>query len=228
MKKLAEIIELINLNKIKSIEVIDHNTDSNTKLMQLYHGIRLGKFKDDDSAKNKLYPNSKSNNAYYKLKHTLRDRLYNTLFFLDVKSKKYSDIHKAKLYIQKVARIADILIHKGLKKNAIYISKKGLKLATEYEFTEEQLIFAQILRGYAASIVGDVTMFTTYNEIINECCDLQRSEMKVEGLMLNIIVLYVNDKSTKTFVYETANSYIEELAPFIPEKKQPKGNNIKL
>ena len=216
MDKLKELIELLNLNKIKSIEIIDHSTDIDTKLMQLYNGIRKGKFPDDDSAKKKLYSNASDSNAYYKLKHTLRERLYNTIFFIDVKSSKYGDIYKAKMQTQKISSLIRILLTKGLKKNAIYMATKGLKLATNYEFTEEQLFFARTLRSHVSSMLGDQKRFEEYDIIVNNCSDLLRSELKIEGLFLNIIVLYVNDKSTKTYVYDVASSYLKELEVYEP------------
>ncbi len=217
MDKLKELIELLNLNKIKSIEIIDHSIDTDTKLMQLYNGIRKGKFSNDANAKNFLYSNNSDSNAYYKLKHTLRERLYNTIFFIDVKSSKYGDIYKAKMQTQKISSLIRILLTKGLKKNAIYMAKKGLKTAIAYEFTEEQLFFARTLRSHVSAMLGDQKKFEEYDIIVNKCSDLLRSELKIEGLFLNIIVLYVNDKSTKAFVYDKASAYLKELEAYEPQ-----------
>ena len=218
MEKLRELIDLLDLNKIKSIEIIDSKANSETKLMQLYHAIREHKFSTDDELKGYLYPDTSSHNAYYKLKHVLRDRLFNTIFFVDAKSSKHSDIHNAHLSIQKTTCLTKILITKGLKKNAIYIAKKGLKMAEQYEFTEERLILARLLRFHDATMSGNKKNFAEYDQIVNESTELLRSEAKAEGYFFNILAHYVNDKSTKTFVYDSATKYLKELEPYHPEK----------
>ncbi len=224
MKKLKEIIELLNMDKLKAIEIIDNNIDSNTKLMQLYKGIKTKKLTTDKEAKATLYPNTKDNNAYYKLKHTLRERLFNTIFFVDIKSNKYSDIHKAKLSVQKYSCLLKILLTKGLKVNSVDIAQKGLKLAQTFEFTEEKLIFARALRSHTAIILGDQNRFEEYDKIINECTELLRSEIKVEGLFFKTLSLYVNDKSTKPYVHERTKKYLRELENYQPS--QPSANWI--
>ena len=218
MEKLKEIIDLVNLNKIKSIEIIDSKANADTKLMQLYNGIRSGKLKNDNEAKKCLYPNKEDSNAYYKLKHTLRERLFNTVFFIDTKSSKHSDIHNAHLYIQKITALIQILITKGLKQNAIYMAKKGLKIATQYEFTEEKLSMLRILRFHDGTLSGNDKKFQEYDALINKSSDLLRSEVKVEGFYYKILKLYVNNKSTKPYVFKTASEHIVELEEFVPQK----------
>jgi len=222
--KLREIINLLDLNKIKSIEIIDSKTKTDTKLMQLYNGIREGKLVNDNDAKEHLYSNSSNNNAYYKLKHTLRERLLNTIFFIDAKTSKNSDIHNAHLNIQKITSLVQILLTKGLKQNAIYMAKKGLKISKIYEFTEERLILARILRFHDAIMSGNEIAFQKYDAIVNKSTDLLRSEVKVEGLFFQILILYVNDKSTKPYVYDTTTKYLEELAGYKP--MEPSANWI--
>ena len=218
MEKLKEIINLLNLNKIKSIEIIDSKANADTKLMQLYNGIRSGKLKNDDEAKKYLYPNKEDSNAYYKLKHTLRERLFNTVFFIDTKSSKHSDIHNAHLYVQKITALVQILITKGLRQNAIYMAKKGLKTATQYEFTADQLSMLRILRFHDGTMSGNDKKFQEYDSLINETSDLLRSEVKIEGLFFKVLTLYVNNKSTKPFVFKTTSEYLIELEEFIPQK----------
>lgn len=224
MDNLKEIIDLLNLNKIKSIDIIDTKTGADTKLMQFYNGIRQRKFTTDKEAQSFLYPNATNSNAYYKLKHTLRERLFNTLFFIDAKQSKHSNIYNAHLNIQKVTSLVQILITKGLKRNAVEMAKKGFKIASRYEFIEEKLILARVLRFHDATMSGNQKDFQYYDTIVNECTDLLRSEVKVEGLLYRILTLYVKDKSTKPFVYDKAVESLKELEDYIP--KVPTANWI--
>ncbi len=218
MVKLKELIGVLTLNKVKSIEIIDQNVNPDSMLMKLYIGIRNEEFKTDESAWQKLYPNSKNKNAFYKLKHTLKERLFNSLFFIDVKSNKFSDIHSAKIYLQKLTSLINILRTKGLKKNAIDMAKKGLKIAETYQFSEEKLIFLKALRSHYALMKGNQTTFEKYQKQAEECSKLINSETIVEGIVQEIMLLYTNDKSTKTHIYENIQSKLISLDSYKPAK----------
>ena len=218
MDKLLELVKLLDMHKLKSIEIIDNKTNSSSKLMKFYKGLKNGRITNDKDAINLLYPDTENPNAYYKLKHTLRDRLFNTIFFIDVKSNKYSDIHKAKLNTQKYKNLVGILTTKGLSLNAIYISKKYLKIASFYEFTEEQIVFARTLRSFVATKTGNQKLFIYYDKIVSESIDLFKSEMKIEGYFLKIMSIYVNDKSTKPHVYSEIINILNDLKNYQPLK----------
>lgn len=218
LRKLKELIGLINQNKTKSIEIIDNGINSDTKLMQLYHGIRKGKINSDEEAMACLYPEETNRNAYYKLKYTLRERLFNTIFFIDVKSKKYSDIHNAKLQVQKFNNLLGILLTKGLKQNAIFIAEKSLKIAQAYEFTAEQLFLLRVLRTHSAAMLGSHDQFSEYDQMVKDCTERLNAELEVEGVFLELMIHYVNSKSTKPFIYEMAQKYLSQSGQLIPSK----------
>ena len=218
MDKLKELVEVLTLNKLKSIEIIDQNMDRDSMLMKLYNGIRNEEFKTDDTAWIKLYPNAKNKNAYYKLKHTLKERLFNSLFFIDVKSNKLSDIHSAKIYLQKLTSLINILRSKGSKKNAIDMAKKGLKIAENYEFYEERLVFLKTLRSYYSLMEGDDTNFQYYRQQAEECSQLITSETTIEGILQELMLLYANDKSTKAHIHKHILNQLEFLQQFTPQR----------
>lgn len=140
--------------------------DSDTKLMQFYHGIHSGKLKNDQEAFEFLYPELDNRNAYYKLKHVLNERLRNTLFFIDIKKNKFSNIKKAYLECQKLIGHFNLLLVKGARTNALYIGGKALKIAEKYEFTQEVLYLARNLASNYASIYGDRKK---YQELSERC-----------------------------------------------------------
>ena len=123
-----------------------------------------------------LYP-EKNSNAYYKLKFSLRDRLLNSLFFIDLKSSKHSNIHKAKLNVQKTVSLIQILLTKGTNKNAIYIASKCLSIANKFEFTHEKLILTRILRRHAATMLGDSKKVDEYDQLIFQTMNLLNAEL---------------------------------------------------
>lgn len=188
--------------------------DSDTKLMQFYQGIHSGKLKDDQEAFEFLYPDMDNRNAYYKLKHVLNERLRNTLFFIDIKKNKFSNIKKAYLECQKLIGHFNLLLTKGARTNALCIGDKALKIAEKYEFTSEIIHLARNLASNYASVYGDRKKYQEYSAKVFAMQNVFVAESMAEMYYTDLLSLYVNDKSTKTFVYQQASDHLKELAPY--------------
>lgn len=214
LKRLIELVDIVTKNKVKSIEIIANDLDSNTKLMQFYRGIHSGKLKTDQEAFEFLYPEMESRNAYYKLKHVLNERLRNTLFFIDIKKNKFSSIKRAYLECQKLIGHFNLLLTKGARANALYIGEKALKIAEAYEFTQEVIFLARNLAANYASIYGDRKKFRELSEKVMLNRDTFLAETMAEMFFTDLLSLYVNDKSTKTYVSQLADDYLEKLFPY--------------
>lgn len=211
MKKLIELVDIVNKNKLKSIEIIGNGMDGETKLMQLYEGIHSGKFTNDQEAFQQLYPKMDNRNAYYKLKHVLSERLRNTLFFIDIKQNKFSDIKRAYLECQKLIANFNLLLNKGARTNAFFIGEKALKIAENYEFTQELVFLARTLAANYATISGDRKKYREFADKVLAYKDSLMAETLVEVFYMDLVSLYVKDKSTKTFVYQLASDYLHQL-----------------
>lgn len=214
MKKLIELVDIVTKNKVKSIEIIGNGMDSDTKLMQFYQGIHSGKLKSDQEAFEFLYPDMDNRNAYYKLKHVLNERLRNTLFFIDIKQNKFSDIKKAYLECQKLIGHFNLLLTKGARTNALYIGGKALKIAEKYEFTQEIIHLARNLASNYASIYGDRKKYLELSSKVFVRQEVFLAETRAEMYYTDLLSFYVNDKSTKTHIYQQANDYLKKLRPF--------------
>lgn len=214
MEKLKELVSIIP----KQIQSIGHPFEKGTKLARLHEILREDKVNTDEEACGLLYEHQ-DKNAYYKLKHTLRNRLFNLLFFLEDKETSYSDIKKVKLACQKDLALYNLLITKGARQNALFIAAKGLKTALAYEFTFEALFFARQLQAHYATVSGSRLQFSKYNEIVQSQSGLLMAEMIVEGLFYELFSLYVNDKSTKPHVYKMAEQYLQQANKIKPKKE---------
>ncbi|MCB0631534.1 MAG: hypothetical protein R2824_11020 [Saprospiraceae bacterium] len=211
MKRLIELVDIVTRNKVKSIEIIGNDLDSETKLMQFYQGIYSGKLTNDQEAFEFLYPGMDSRNAYYKLKHVLNERLRNTLFFIDIKKNKFSNIKRAYLECQKLICNFNLLLTKGARENALHLGEKALKTAEEYEFTQEILFLSRSLAANYASVFGDRRKYQEYADKVHYYHQVFTAETLVEMFYMDLLSLYVRDKSTKTYVYELAQDYLRQL-----------------
>jgi hypothetical protein len=211
LKKLIELVDIVTRNKVKSIEIIGNDLDSDTKLMQFYQGIHNGKLTNDQEAFEYLYPDMDNRNAYYKLKHVLNERLRNTLFFIDIKKNKFSNIKRSYLECQKLICNFNLLMTKGARENALYIGEKAVKIAEEYEFTQEILFLSRSLAANYASVYGDRKKYQEYADKVHLYHQIFTAETLVEVFYTDLLSLYVRDKSTKTYVYQLAHDYLQQL-----------------
>ncbi|MEZ5042057.1 MAG: hypothetical protein R2828_19325 [Saprospiraceae bacterium] len=212
MEKLKELVDLVTRNKIKSVDMIGGLSDTDTKLGQFYESLKNGEIHSDEEAFELLYTGEEhEKNAYYKLKHTLRERLLNTLYFTDLKHSTYSEIRKAKLSLQKLIHTHNLLYNKGALVNAIDLAEKSLTTALFYEFTEEAYYLARRLRAHYASHCGQREKFQYYHTITQQQQEFLEAESLGQGYKNDLVTLYIADKSTKDFVYHVVNGYLDNL-----------------
>lgn len=211
MEKLKELVNIVTRNKVKAIEVIGFSNDNHTKINQLYEGIQSGQYNNDEDAFEALYGEDCDKNPYYKLKYNLKERLYNTLFFIDIKSSKYSDIKRANLYVQKMISLFNLLRAKDAKLNAIAIGEKVIQTAMEYEFALEVIHLARQLRSLYALVIGDRKKYLYYHSLIIKYQRIAEAEAMAEGYYYDIISLYIKNKSTKEESVKIASMYLDDL-----------------
>lgn len=211
MIELKELIDIITRSRMKSIEVIGNTCDKSSKLVQFYELLAQDKVQTDEEAFEALYTAKGDKNAYYQLKHSLRRRLFNTMFFIDPNSDQYGEIKKGAIQCQKLLMLCNLLLMKNGMRNVAKLAKKGLKIALKFELTQEIVFLAGKLRMHYATMIGDRKTFKYYDALVNEYSELFLAEAKAKSKFYDLTSLYVNNKSSKEYVNNTAKKYIETL-----------------
>src|SRR5262245_66121392 len=85
MKVFKEMASLVTNQRLQKIEVIDERQaiGKDNLYLQLFKGITEGKYVSDEDAAMDLYQTSAKDKKYQMLKSRLKDRLVNTLFFVN-------------------------------------------------------------------------------------------------------------------------------------------------
>lgn len=208
MKKLIELATILNRNKTKSISII--GTGSQTKLDKFYHLLADSKVTTDDEAFRKLYDNESQRNSYYKLKHQLKERLYNTIFFIDAKQNKFNNRKSAFLECQSCLCKANILNTLRAGRAAEDLYKKVLNIGSEYGFTTERLSAAIKLLNYY-TVRGKIVESNKVIKLISAMIELQRKESYATLYWSKIITKHVKDRSVKAEIAQEAQGYLEKL-----------------
>ncbi len=102
MDDIKELIEIISKRKLSQIDIFDKSliSQKDTLFSKLYDGVASGEIQTDEDAVKYLYtvpnesPSENNKVAYRRLKSRFKQRLYNTLYFLDLNQSNLADLAK--------------------------------------------------------------------------------------------------------------------------------------
>jgi hypothetical protein len=218
MEDLKILADVLNRNKVKHIEVIDQHHRSDSKVMELYYGLSNQQFESEEAAMAYFYGDSPNKNANFnRLKRKLRERLLNTLFFIDVNQPQYKDIQKAYYLCYKDIAAIKVLVGKNAKKPAMTLAEKTLKKAIHFEFIDIVLALARELRIYYGSILGDPKKFKIYNELVKQYTGIGQAEMEIESYYGEMMVQLINSRTIDAKLIEISRPYAERIEEIITQ-----------
>lgn len=196
---------------------------SSSKLAKLHHGIANGDYTSDEEAAAQLYADEFVGSSYRKLKFSLREKLINALFDLDVKSSEYNDYQKAYYECHKLWAAAKILLGKNANAAAIALALKLFKQAERFEFTAMAMDIASALRLHFGIKEGDLSKFAFYSERYNDHVNIYFLEGKAEQLYLDSAIAEVTSKEQKPSVLPTLEAAYQQISDLLL-----KGNSYRL
>ncbi len=212
MYDLKELALVINKNKIRPVELIRYPFKGRSKLGELFQGVIEGDFDTDEEAMEKLY-GGENKSAYRKLKSTLRNRLLNTLFFIDVKEASYNSYQKAYYECYRDWAAIKILLGKNARNSAVSLAHKVLRYADKYEFSSLCRDLADMLRFHYGAIAGDFRKFEEFDQAYQRYTQDMEYENFAKEQYLKLVIHYVNDRSVKEEVHRRAGEAFRQLKP---------------
>jgi len=211
MEILKELANIVTKFKVRRINIITQDSSTPTKIRAFYEGLINDKFENDDEAAQYFYQSSSKDGRYKKLKSNVRNRLIDTIFFIDVKQPSYNEQQKAYYMCYKEWAAAKVLFGKTARKAAIYLCLRILPKAIKYEFTELVTDIAKTLRLHYGVRERDIKKYLYYDEVCNKNEEIIRAENLAEKLYTELIVKYVNNLSLKAQTPEIALEFSKQL-----------------
>ncbi len=211
MKELQELVSVITRNKTKSITIIGNGLNDNSKLNRYYDLIASGEISSDEEAFQKLYPGERSKNSFYKLKHQLKERLYNTAIFVDAKKNKFSSRRDAFTECQFLLAVANNLSALGAKTNTLAICEKVLKIGERFDFTAERIIAARRKMNTLITL-GRLKEAKVTIELIRSLNELQYKEIFAESCWAEVKMNYTHDRSLKIHISDQISRQLQKLS----------------
>ncbi len=213
MQNLKELAQIVNKNKLRKIELLQE-TESDSKIFRLYEGILDGRFHNDEEASEHFYGESRSS-AYRKLKSSLKERLYNHLFFIDVKQASYTDRQRAYYESFRYWAAAKIMLGKHARNAGIELTEKLFQQAQQYEFTELCLDISHILRLHYGTRLANEKKYHELNTLYHRYQEAFIAENLAEEYYTQIMLDFVNSKSAKSEKREQAIQLYGQLEPHL-------------
>ena len=217
MKNLKELVELVSGNKVKRIELLNLQEEPQSKINQLYRAIKEDMVTNDQEARALLMANGQSSAAYSNLKTNLRKRLLNTLFFIDVDKRQYTDRQAAIFDIQKALAAAQLLQAKGAARVAAQQFERCLKIAVKYEFVTAVMISCRALRLHYGTQQRTEKKFREYNTLYQAYRYYDEWENRAEDYYSDLIFDYFEKRRDTEATSLQAQSYFEKLQAQYPE-----------
>ncbi|MFK8005225.1 MAG: hypothetical protein AB8H03_02595 [Saprospiraceae bacterium] len=188
MEDLQELISFVNKQTTQNVEVIGKATrQSSGKIYRLYEGIADGVFKNDEEAAKGILGTDSEDINYKKLKYRLKQRLINTVFFIDVNKPNYNDTQRAFYVSQKSVAAIDILLGRGARKIAIELAEKTLRQVLKFEYTEMCINLLKKLSRHYGVIEKNKKKFTEYTLLTEKYLEIYNAETIAEQLYTKLI-----------------------------------------
>lgn len=212
MQDLHELAQIVTRNKLRDIELISTPEAGNSsKLWEFYEALQDNKFVTDEDASLYFYNSTDSNSSYRKLRNNLKNRLINSVFFINVKQASYTDRERAYYECYKDWAAAKILFAKDARVSGIGLCHKLLNLAIKFEFTDLALDVARMLRLHYGTMEGDIKKMDYYHEICLKYEDIWQKEGLAEWLYIDLVSRYVHNKATKGKIHQAAKKSYAQL-----------------
>ena len=95
MKDIIDLVKIVTKTKLREVELLGGKDTANSRMREFYEMVVDGRIASDDEAAGYFYNSDKAFPAYQKLRKSLKDRLVNSLFVIDLKQASYTDRQRA-------------------------------------------------------------------------------------------------------------------------------------
>jgi hypothetical protein len=208
METLLELINLVTQKRVKKVELFDENSrNKSSNYYKLFGGIHSQRYRNDEEAAQDIYQCAASEKKYLILKTRLKQKLLNTLFFLDVEpSEQISDYESVLNECEKTLfHVKTLLLHKA-QYIALPLIEKMLKKAQEYNLTSIEYECAIMMYKHYAE-VNLYKDFLLYKAMAERIEQKLMAENNAEKLLVELKISYYKSKVEKEGLVKMAEEF---------------------
>ena len=220
MEALRELIYLITKKRIKKAELFDEGSRNKTSnYYRLFDGIHSQKYTSDETAAKDIYDCLPSEKKYLILKTRLKQKLLNTLFFLDYEGDDGSSYQQAVYECNKQLYAVKVLLMNNASRLAIPLAEKTLRMAEEFELTDIVAECAKIMREHC-SATGQYQEFQEYKQVAERAESLLQAENLAERYLQELVATYA--KANRLGIEKLAEEFHRLLGEMLQARSSTK------
>jgi hypothetical protein len=214
MEELIKISEVLDGHRLRQIDIIG-NEDSESRHSEFFRLLKDGNLKTDEAAAKYFFGEDASPKSipYQQLKSSFRNRLINTLFFIDINHPSYNDFETANLTIQKEWAAINILFIKNDFRVATKLAEDLLPMALRYDLTELVIYITDRLKDIYGGQIGNVKKYTYYKRLQKEHMEIWQAEIQAKDLYQELRMHFIKSTAQKPFVSKIAQEGLVALEP---------------
>ena len=212
MEDLKEMVNLVTKRKAKKIEIIDLDNPSaeDNLYNKFFLAIQQEEIKDDEEAAALLYHTTAKDKKFLMLKSRLRDRLLNTVYFLDFNKKGDPQLKTIFYKVFKSFFAARVLVIEGARESAESLLKKNLNYAILFEFTEMIFQYTKLLRTLAVDS-GNKKQFYQYSQMTDHYGECMLAENHAEFIFRSLSLQFAKTKSRTANKQQYMKKKLDEI-----------------
>jgi hypothetical protein len=220
MEELIKLSKFLNAYRLEQVDIIGSD-DSKSRYTEFYTLLKKDKLKSDDAAVKHFYGDKATdkNQSYRQLKSTLRDRLLNSLFFIDINHPHFTDLETATMTIQKEWAAINIIFAKGEINLATLLAEDLLPTARKYELTEIVVYITDRLKEGYGTQLDDRKKYVYYKSLQKEQMEIWQAEIKAKELFQEMRIDYITSAANQPEKADIARVGLEELEPALKKYK---------
>ena len=182
-----------------------------TNAYKLFKGLSSGKYKNREEAIYDIYQERGTLKKWRSLKHDLKKKLLNTVFFLASTKTRFNDLRSAYTYTHKQYALVKLLVLFGARKIAMNLAEQIYKISTKYDFTEIQFLLAQILKQYFAYYAINKKKYKHYSSNFISLKKVLEAEFFIQDCVLEQNLLLLKSKRSKIEIEKHFDEKIDIL-----------------
>ncbi len=220
MKELIKISEFLDGYRIRKVDIIG-NDGSDSRYTEFFNLLKEGTLKNDTEAAKYFYGTKATDKslAYRRFKSTFRERLINTLFFIDMHHPNFNDLETATMNIQKEWAAINILFAKGDLHLPVELSERLLPIALKFELTEIVVYITDRLKHAYGGQIGNFKKYAYYKRLQKEQMEIWQAEIQAKDLYQELRMHFIKSNAHKPFVAKIAQEGLEALQPALEKYK---------
>ncbi|TNE69184.1 MAG: hypothetical protein EP344_00550 [Bacteroidetes bacterium] len=213
MDELRELVSIVTKQKLRAASLLTVKALQPGPLsMRLYNLIAEGKVETDEQAMAELYPGRAKTVSYQRIKKSLRKYLVQMLLVIDLNLPHYNSRQKAYFEAYKNWGAIKLLLGKNAHQTTLTLAGEVLRTSQRYDFTDLALDMVRTLRLYHGSIEGNLKKYEKYGKQVERLEKVFYFENLAEDLYTDLVIRFINNKSTKREVPKIARAYFNRIA----------------